>query len=301
MNPAELDAALDAAARAVNGAEAILVTAGAGMGVDSGLPDFRGPEGFWRAYPAFRDLGLRFEQLANPQWFHEDPALAWGFYGHRLNLYRETVPHPGFAALLRWGAGKPHGVFAFTSNVDGQFQKAGFSPSRVVECHGSIHHLQCLRNCGAAIRPADGVAVEVDPETCRARKPYPACHGCHGLARPNILMFGDMAWDESRTDAQHANLQRWLETVKGPLVVLEFGAGTRVPSVRHLSERVGRGPGRALVRVNPREPQLGRDFAPPDPDSLEALLAGTVPTGRPTGMSIPLGALEAIRGIEARR
>ena len=300
MSDAVVEAAL-AAARAGNAAEAILVTAGAGMGVDSGLPDFRGPEGFWQAYPAFRELGLRFEQLANPEWFFEDPSLAWGFYGHRLNLYRATEPHEGFATLLRWGAEKPHGVFAFTSNVDGQFQKAGFPPTRVVECHGSIHHLQCVRSCGAGIRSADGVVVEVDSATCRARPPFPVCHGCHGLARPNILMFGDMGWDEARTDDQHANLRRWLETVEGALVVLEFGAGTRIPSVRMLSERVARGRGRTLVRVNPREPQLGRDYAPPDPDSLEALLAGTVPTGRPGGVSLPLGALEAIRAIEARR
>ena len=58
-----LAAALSFAARAVDEAEALVVTAGAGMGVDSGLPDFRGPEGFWRAYPAFRELGLRFEEL----------------------------------------------------------------------------------------------------------------------------------------------------------------------------------------------------------------------------------------------
>lgn len=301
MTDPALEPALAFAARAVNEAEAILVTAGAGMGVDSGLPDFRGPEGFWRAYPAFRELGLRFEQLANPEWFFEEPSLAWGFYGHRLNLYRETVPHEGFATLLKWGSEKPHGVFAFTSNVDGQFQKAGFPPSRVVECHGSIHHLQCVRSCGAAVRPADGVVVEVDPGTCRAKKPFPACHACGSLARPNILMFGDMGWDDSRTDVQHANLSRWLEGVRGPLVVLEFGAGTRVPSVRMLSERVGRAPRRTLVRVNPREPQLGRDFAPPDPDSLEALLSGVVPARRSAGISLPLGALEAIRAIEARR
>ncbi len=101
---AGLDSSLSLAARAVDEAEALVITAGAGMGVDSGLPDFRGPEGFWQAYPAFRDLGLRFEQLANPEWFFEDPALAWGFYGHRLNLYRRTVPHEGFATLLGWGS-----------------------------------------------------------------------------------------------------------------------------------------------------------------------------------------------------
>ena len=78
--------ALKRAADAIAGAGSLFVTAGAGMGVDSGLPDFRGPEGFWRAYPVFAKLGIRFEEAANPRWFREDPALAWGFYGHRLEL-----------------------------------------------------------------------------------------------------------------------------------------------------------------------------------------------------------------------
>lgn len=298
---ASLEAAFSAAARAVNDAEALVITAGAGMGVDSGLPDFRGPEGFWNAYPAFRELGLRFEQLANPEWFFEDPALAWGFYGHRLNLYRRTVPHEGFATLLGWAAGKSHGAFVFTSNVDGQFQKAGFPADRIVECHGSILHLQCLRSCGEPIRSAERAVVDVDEATCRARPPFPTCPSCRGLARPNILMFGDMGWDEARTDAQHATLSSWLGAVKGPLAVLELGAGTRIPSVRMFSERAARAPGRTLVRINPREPSLGSGFQPPAPDSLEALVANTIPGRRPTGVSIPLGALEAIRGIDARR
>jgi NAD-dependent SIR2 family protein deacetylase len=296
-----LELGLSRAARAVAEAEALVVTAGAGMGVDSGLPDFRGPEGFWRAYPAFRELGLRFEQLANPEWFFDDPALAWGFYGHRLNLYRRTVPHEGFATLLRWAAEMPHGAFVFTSNVDGQFQKAGFPARRVVECHGSIHFLQCLRGCGEPIRPADGVVVEVDEATCRARPPFPACPSCRSLARPNILMFGDMGWDDARTDAQHSALGTWLDGVKGPLVVLELGAGTNVPTVRVFSERTARAPRRTLVRVNPREPQLGHGFEQPAPDSLEAHVEHVLAPGRPVGVSLPLGALEAIRAIDERR
>ena len=89
------------AAEAIAKAKALLVTAGAGMGVDSGLPDFRGDEGFWKAYPPFRELGLRFVDLASPGWFEDDPELAWGFYGHRLELYRRTVPHRGFEVLRR--------------------------------------------------------------------------------------------------------------------------------------------------------------------------------------------------------
>src|SRR3954470_7784392 len=97
----------------IRSADAIVVTAGAGMGVDSGLPDFRGPEGFWRAYPPYRRLGLRFEQLANPEAFARDPHLAWGFYGHRLALYRATRPHEGFAILRRWGEAMAGGSFVF--------------------------------------------------------------------------------------------------------------------------------------------------------------------------------------------
>src|SRR5690242_9149572 len=68
---------LQQAACAVASADALLIAAGAGMGVDSGLPDFRGDHGFWRAYPPYQKLGLRFTTLANPQWFTRDPALAW--------------------------------------------------------------------------------------------------------------------------------------------------------------------------------------------------------------------------------
>src|SRR5436305_9987595 len=140
MSAAQINDAIRRAADVIAPAEAVLIGAGAGMGVDSGLPDFRGDEGFWRAYPPFRNLGLSFVDLANPQWFDRDPALAWGFYGHRMNLYRATEPHEGFRQLLEIAREKPGGYFVFTSNVDGQFQKAGFAPTQIVECHGSIHH-----------------------------------------------------------------------------------------------------------------------------------------------------------------
>ncbi|MGB8419614.1 Sir2 family NAD-dependent protein deacetylase [Paraburkholderia sp.] len=85
--------------------------------------------------------------MANPARFAEHPELAWGFYGHRLKLYRETVSLEGFAILRRWAGRMRLGAFVFTSNVDGQFQKAGFPDDRVHECHGSIHTLQCLEGC----------------------------------------------------------------------------------------------------------------------------------------------------------
>ncbi len=64
-------------------AEAVLITAGAGMGVDSGLPDFRGNKGFWRAYPPIAKLGLSFSDMANPHWLSMDLVLEIRFVVYR--------------------------------------------------------------------------------------------------------------------------------------------------------------------------------------------------------------------------
>ena len=241
------------------------------MGVDSGLPDYRGPEGFWRAYPPYRALGLRFEELADPFHFADDPALAWAFYGHRLALYRSTTPHAGFAVLRRWAQERPTAVF--TSNVDGQFQAAGFDPDRVAEVHGSIHGLQCLARCGEAVWPADGVDVAVDPATMRALPPLPSCPRCGALARPNILMFGDASFDPSDTGPRLAAYTEFVRAHRRGLAVIEIGAGTALPTVRRQAEFASAATG-ALVRINVREPHVRdpRAVGIPAP-AAEALLA----------------------------
>ena len=272
------DKAIEAAAKAVRNADALLIGAGAGMGVDSGLPDFRGNQGFWRAYPPFKEKGLSFVDMANPRWFGNDPEQAWGFYGHRLHLYRRTSPHRGFEILRQWGDRMSHGSFVFTSNVDGQFQMAGFDDERVAEVHGSIHHLQCSGPCSHAVWKADGVNVDVDEKTFIAQPPLPRCDQCGGVARPNILMFGDWSWLSERTGDQERQYEQWLRKLgKGSVVLVECGAGTAVPSVRMNMEAVARSPRATLIRINPREP-----FGP----------AGTI--------SLPLGALEALDAIDTR-
>jgi NAD-dependent SIR2 family protein deacetylase len=254
---------LDRAREMISTASAFVFAAGAGMGVDSGLPDFRGDEGFWKAYPPFAKLGLGFQALANPRWFEEDPELAWGFYGHRLGLYRKTVPHAGFAILKKWSETKES--FVFTSNVDGQFQRAGFGDEVVFECHGSIHHVQCTRNCGWFVE-ADAMAssnVAIEEETMRAKQPLPRCGDCGAIARPALLMFGDGGWDDRRSSEQEVRFQEFVaEQTSGPLgarglVVVECGAGTAVPSVRHMSESLVRA-GARLLRINVREPEVPR-------------------------------------------
>jgi NAD-dependent SIR2 family protein deacetylase len=276
VNPRQLERA----AQTIREASALLVGAGAGMGVDSGLPDFRGKEGFWRAYPPFRRLGLGFQQLANPAWFVRDPELAWGFYGHRLRLYRDTTPHAGFDALRNWAESRPLGGFVFTSNVDGQFQKAGFDPGAIVEVHGSIHYMQCSGPCCADIWTAEelGIEIEVDPASLRARPPLPECPHCGAVARPNILMFGDGEWIADRTATQLNALTEWVgRAAQNGMALVECGAGTAVPTVRNMMESLlQRYPRSTLVRINRDEP--------------------AAPTG---SISLAGGALDALTAIDA--
>ncbi len=267
---------INLAAEAISAADALLITAGAGIGVDSGLLDFRGPEGFWRAYPPYRSLGRKFSDVATPRWFVEDPALAWGFYGHRLNLYRATSPHAGFEILRQWGARMNKGAFVFTSNVDGHFQRAGFSEDQITEIHGSIHYAQCMKRCGVGIFPSDSFAPTVNETTLRCEGELPKCPACGALARPNILMFGDYGWDSGRNAQQEHRRDSWLRSAARKLVVIELGAGTSVPTVRSFSEVIAEQCHARLVRINVREPKA--------PDGA---------------ISLPMGALEALEKINA--
>ena len=266
------EAAIERAAFAIARADALLIGAGAGMGVDSGLPDFRGKEGFWKAYPPFR--GRPYEEICGPHLMENDPAQAWGFYGHCLKLYGSAEPHKGFRALRRWGEKKSGGYFVFTSNVDGHFIRTGFEPENILEVHGTFHYMQCGRGlkCGPDLWESGDLEIEVDESTLRAVSELPVCIKCGAIARPNILMFGDRAWNPLRTAGQENHFEDWLKERQGAnIVAIEIGAGNVIPTVRYECRRHSK----KLIRINPREFE-----APPD------------------AISVPLSALEALLGID---
>lgn len=267
---------IEIAANLVKEADGILVTAGAGMSVDSGLPDFRGNDGFWKAYEALGRAKIPFTEIANGQAFAERPDLAWGFYGHRLNLYRATVPHKGFHLIKEMAAGKSMGLAVYTSNVDGAFQKAGFDPARIVECHGSIHYLQCTKPCSDRIWSAEDVLPLVDEPNCRLLSAFPTCPFCGALARPNILMFNDWAWVEIRQQVQQRLLDKWLAShhaLSRKMVVIELGAGVAIPTVR----RMGQYQKCPIIRINPAKWEVSG-----------------------VGVGLGMGALEALERIQSK-
>jgi NAD-dependent SIR2 family protein deacetylase len=244
------------AAEAIQNADALVITSGAGMGVDSGLPDFRGNTGFWKEYPAISHLGISFAEMANPRWFDERPQLAWAFYGHRYNLYNKTLPHQGFSILLEYAKKKQFGYFVFTSNVDGQFQKAAYDDAFIEEVHGSINHMQCSVPCCSDIWDAGDLHIEINAELFEAQEPFPRCPKCGAIARPNILMFGDWSWLSHRSNEQGYNFDRWLRNLiqnAARPVIIEMGAGRAVPTVRMKSQRIAQEFSTELIRINPRD------------------------------------------------
>jgi len=246
------------AAQAIRQADGLLVTSGAGMGVDSGLPDFRGPEGFWNQYKGLGDSGLDYTDIAARPELHNNPTRAWGFWGHSLQLYRDAVPNEGFGILKRWGESMAKGCFVMTSNVDGQFQKAGFDPARIHEVHGSIHRTQCTSMDCQKVGLADDIDPKVDVENCKWLGSLPMC-SCGSMRRPNVFMFVDGPhWREGYYLEQEARLRKWLAGVK-KLVIVEIGAGGAVPTIRKLGERIALQLNGRLVRINPRLERVRRD------------------------------------------
>jgi NAD-dependent SIR2 family protein deacetylase len=236
-------------AKYIQQSDSLIITAGAGIGVDSGLPDFRGNEGFWQAYPALGNKLLEFSKIATPRMFTMDISNAWGFYGHRLNLYREIQPHFGFNILKRWCDSMPKGYWIFTSNVDGQFQKAGFSENQVVERHGSIHHLQCTEPCSESVWSAEPFIPNINTQQCLLSNDAPNCKNCGAPARPNILMFNDDEWLTTRYELQLERRNSWLSDIKKPTII-ELGAGKKIPTVRIFSEEMAQKYNAPLIRIN---------------------------------------------------
>lgn len=253
MKATEQAEAINKAVEAIAWSECLIITAGAGMGVDSGLPDFRGEGGLYTEHSLFEDYNYSIGQLASPLLFQDNPSLAWGIMSVLHRIFTEATPHQGFNILKRWTNTRPH--FIYTSNVDGQFQKAGFSEEHIVEVHGSVHHLQTRtpKREDDEVWPVGSLAIEVDKTTGLATSELPTCPRTGDIARLNVLMFGDFHWLPNRTQQQEQKYSAWRDSIGSrKTVIVECGAGTTIPTVHHHSNQLVRNLNDAkLIRINP--------------------------------------------------
>jgi NAD-dependent deacetylase len=160
----------------VDEAMRVVALTGAGISTESGIPDFRGPQGLWTK-------SADAEKLSNIHYYMSDPAIrrrAWrGRLDHPAWQAKPNQGHLALAALER--SGKLHALI--TQNVDGLHQRAGNSPDRVIEVHGTIHDVVCM---------ACGWRGPMPPilERLRAGEEDPPCEGCGGILKSATISFG---------------------------------------------------------------------------------------------------------------
>ena len=167
---------MSAARRWVSDAERVVVLTGAGISTDSGIPDFRGPQGVWTKNP-------KAEMLSNISYYVSDPEVRRLAWQSRLDAGAwKATPNRGHEALVRLEQqGKLHALV--TQNVDGLHQRAGTSPELVVEVHGTIWKWQCL-SCGAEGPMHDAL------DRVRAGEEDPPCLECGGIIKSATISFG---------------------------------------------------------------------------------------------------------------
>jgi NAD-dependent deacetylase len=157
-------------------ARSVVALTGAGMSTESGIPDFRGPEGMWTRDPLA-------ERMSNIGYYVADPDVRRRAWQGRLHHPAwEAVPnagHRGLAELERLGRID----LLVTQNIDGLHQQAGSSSERLIEIHGTVREVMCLA-CG------DRGPMQETLERVRSGEDDPACRDCGGILKSATISFG---------------------------------------------------------------------------------------------------------------
>ena len=174
-----------AAAELLSAKQRILVFTGAGISTESGIPDFRGPDGVWtRVDPAEFTID---RYLARP----ETRRMSWQMRADSKALDAEpNAAHHAIVAL--WETGRMLGCV--TQNIDGLHQKAGMPPDRVVELHGNAHTTICVE-CGNRTPTVDVMARFGDGDE------DPRCAFCNGILKTDVVFFGELLPERASTIA----------------------------------------------------------------------------------------------------
>ncbi len=224
MTPSDdLDQQIEIVRQWIEHAQHIAVLTGAGISTDSGIPDFRGPQGLWTKNP-------EAEKMATLQVYVSDPAVRKRAWQWRLETQAgERLPNLGHQALVRLEhSGKLHTLV--TQNVDGLHQAAGSDPELVVEIHGTLHEVECL-GCGERApmsRALDRVvAGEDDPE----------CRSCGGILKSATISFGQGLVSENLERADIASRECDLMLAIGTTLAV-YPIAAMVPTAKEAGARI---------------------------------------------------------------
>jgi NAD-dependent deacetylase len=222
-----LDAALDAARSRVASARRIVAMTGAGISTESGIPDFRGPQGVWTRNPAA-------ERLSTLQNYLQEPEVRRAAWQSRLSHPAwDAQPNAGHRALVALErSGRLHAVV--TQNIDELHQAAGQSPERVIELHGSMRRVVCW-GCGWKAPMQEAL------ERLRAGEQDPHCAHCAGILKSDTISFGQ--------NLDPAVLERALAAAREADLVIAIGTSLRVYPAAGLVP-LARENGAGLVIVN---------------------------------------------------
>jgi len=238
MTIAHLAEPIRLARQLVDRAERIVVLTGAGISTDSGIPDFRGPQGVWTRNPAAEAKA----HIAN---YVSDPEVRREVWRQRLAEHSVERPRPnaGHRAIVTLERReKLHTLI--TQNVDGLHADAGTSPGRLVEIHGTRRRVRCL-SCG------EEWPMEHAVERLRAGEEDPPCHSCGGLLKSATVSFGQ--------SLVVADLERASAAATGCDLMLAVGSTLQVYPIAQVVP-VARANGASLVILN-RDPTPFDDIA----------------------------------------
>jgi NAD-dependent protein deacetylase/lipoamidase len=162
----------------LSGSRRVTVLTGAGISTDSGIPDFRGPQGLWTKNPGAERMSSYNDYVGDPDvrrrsWQARRAHPAW--------RAEPNAAHQALAELTRSGID----TWVVTQNIDGLHQKSGMPADRVLELHGTMYRAVCV-GCGDRTPMADVLA------RVEAGDPDPACEKCGGILKSATIMFGEM-------------------------------------------------------------------------------------------------------------
>ena len=169
----------------------IVFLTGAGISAESGIPTFRGPEGFWT-------VGSRVyqpEELATWSTFSKQPQLVWPWYLWRRQTCRSAAPNPAHFALAEIEAHLGHRCTLVTQNVDGLHLRAGNTTDRTHEIHGNIDYFRCAQECSPRRALPDLAGVDERAVFHDEWSDSLHCVCCNSWMRPHVLWF-DERYDE---------------------------------------------------------------------------------------------------------